>query len=132
MVFLYHFTRSTAIQVNDVVMQPVAGGYEINIFFSRSSKNIIAAGMAGYRNYHALLFGFGITHYRAAGHFVVVQGYDYDRDHILVADPLPDTPLVDKHYYSVEISRLLAAIHLGILTYDANLLVIEKRDNSQP
>jgi len=67
-----------------------------------------------------------------AGHFVVVQGYDYDRDHILVADPLPDTPLVDKHYYSVEISRLLAAIHLGILTYDANLLVIEKPDNGQP
>lgn len=67
-----------------------------------------------------------------AGHFVVVQGYDYDRDHILVADPLPDTPLVDKHYYSVEIMHLLAAIHLGILTYDANLLVIEKRRPLEP
>lgn len=59
------------------------------------------------------------------GHFVVIQGYDHESDRVLIADPLPDNPLHAKRYYSVDLSRLLAAIHLGIVTYDANLLVIE-------
>lgn len=60
-----------------------------------------------------------------AGHFVVLQGYDADREHVLIADPLPDNPKFEKPYYSVELTRLLAAVHLGIVTYDANLLVVE-------
>ncbi len=60
------------------------------------------------------------------GHFVVLQGYDQDGDRILVADPLDNNPRFDQSYYSVDLRRLLAAIHLGIVTYDANLLVIEK------
>ncbi|HSC86829.1 MAG TPA: C39 family peptidase [Polyangiaceae bacterium] len=60
-----------------------------------------------------------------SGHFVILQGYDADREHVLIADPWPDNPEFSKPYYSVEISRLLAAVHLGIVTYDANLLVIE-------
>ncbi len=59
------------------------------------------------------------------GHFVVLQGYDERRDRILVADPLSNNPLCEQSYYSVDFGRLLAAIHLGIVTYDANLLVIE-------
>lgn len=59
------------------------------------------------------------------GHFVVISGYDADREHVLIADPLPDNPKFEKPYYSVELNRLLAAVHLGIVTYDANLLVIE-------
>lgn len=59
------------------------------------------------------------------GHFVVVSGYDADREHVLIADPLPDNPKFEKPYYSVDLNRLLAAVHLGIVTYDANLLVIE-------
>ncbi len=60
------------------------------------------------------------------GHFVVLQGYDQTNDHVLVADPLSNNPLSEHSYYSVDLPRLLAAIHLGIVTYDANLLVIEK------
>jgi hypothetical protein len=60
-----------------------------------------------------------------SGHFVVIRGYDADHEHVLIADPLPDNPKFEKPYYSVEIQRLLAAVHLGIVTYDANLLVIE-------
>lgn len=61
------------------------------------------------------------------GHFVVIQGYDVDSDHVLVADPYPDNPAFGERYYRVELQRLMASILLGIVTYDANLLVIEPR-----
>jgi hypothetical protein len=60
-----------------------------------------------------------------AGHFVVLYGYDPDSREALVADPLQDNPRFGTHYYSVGIQRLLGAVLLGALTYDANLLVIE-------
>jgi len=62
-----------------------------------------------------------------AGHFVVLYGYDLDSDEALVADPLQDNPRFGTHYYPVGIQRLLGAVLLGALTYDANLLVIEPR-----
>lgn len=65
-----------------------------------------------------------------AGHFVVLYGYDPDSREALVADPLQDNPRFGTHYYSVSIQRLLGAVLLGALTYDANLLVIEP-SNSQ-
>jgi len=64
---------------------------------------------------------------RPAGHFVVLCGYDKDTREILVADPLGKNPLSGTHYYAVSIERALGAILLGILTYDANLLIIEPR-----
>lgn len=66
------------------------------------------------------------------GHFVLIQGYDQDNEHLIVADPLPDNPGPGGQHYTVELPRLLAAIHLGIVTYDANLLVIEPSDYSIP
>lgn len=66
------------------------------------------------------------------GHFVVIQGYDQDIEHLIIADPLPDNPGPGCQYYSVELPRLLAAIHLGIVTYDANLLVIEPAESPAP
>ena len=59
------------------------------------------------------------------GHFVVLYGTDEQR-HVLVADPYGANPLGDAHHYSVEMQRLINAIHLGIVTYDANILIIEK------
>jgi hypothetical protein len=38
---------------------------------------------------------------------------------------LQDNPRFGGQYYSVGIQRLLGAVLLGALTYDANLLVIE-------
>lgn len=66
------------------------------------------------------------------GHFVLIQGYDQDNEHLIVADPLPDNPGTGSQHYSVELPRLLAAIHLGIVTYDANLLVIEPNESPFP
>lgn len=59
------------------------------------------------------------------GHFVVVHGYDATTDSVLVADPLHENPRFDSHNYRVGVLRLIGAVLLGVLTYDANLLVIE-------
>jgi len=59
-----------------------------------------------------------------SGHFVVLSGYDRAQREVLVADPLHDNPAFGSHYYRVRMDRLIASILLGILTYDANLLVL--------
>ncbi len=59
-----------------------------------------------------------------SGHFVVLHGYDPKAREVSVADPLQDNPRFNSQYYRVNINRLTASILLGILTYDANLLVI--------
>lgn len=61
------------------------------------------------------------------GHFVVLTGYAKETREILIADPLRDNPLVPSRYYAVNVHRLIGAILLGTMTYDANLLVIERR-----
>lgn len=65
-----------------------------------------------------------------AGHFVVVSGYDSAHRRVLVADPLHDNPRFGDRYYHVSIERLVGAILLGSLSYDANLLVIEEIEDS--
>jgi hypothetical protein len=60
-----------------------------------------------------------------SGHFVVLCGYDMIRRTVLVADPLLLNPLEKGQYYEVTIDRLICSILLGVLTYDANLVIIE-------
>jgi len=59
------------------------------------------------------------------GHFVVLCGYDDKKRLVVVADPHPANPLCNNNYYKVSITRLINSIMLGVLTYDANLLIIE-------
>jgi hypothetical protein len=59
------------------------------------------------------------------GHFVVLTGQRRAAREILIADPLEANPLVRSRYYAVRVQRLIGAILLGVITYDANLLVIE-------
>jgi hypothetical protein len=65
------------------------------------------------------------------GHFVVLTGYRRDTREILIADPLRTNPLVSSRYYAVKVQRLIGAILLGIMTYDANLLVIEPKSKDR-
>ena len=58
------------------------------------------------------------------GHFVVLSGYDRESRVIRVSDPLQDNPRFDSQYYDVGVNRIICAILLGIVTYDANLLVV--------
>lgn len=60
-----------------------------------------------------------------AGHFVVLTGYEQGTREVLVADPLLEKPRFQGHYYRAPIQRVLGAILLGVLTYDANFLVLE-------
>jgi hypothetical protein len=62
------------------------------------------------------------------GHFVVLTGYRRNKREVLIADPLKVNPLSDSRYYAVKTHRLIGAILLGTVTYDANLLVIEPKD----
>jgi hypothetical protein len=58
------------------------------------------------------------------GHFVVLCGYDESKRHVIVADPHRENPLSSDNYYKVSINTLINAILLGVITYDANLLII--------
>jgi len=60
-----------------------------------------------------------------AGHFVVLSGYDRETRRVLVADPLYPNPLAHSHFYEAGIDRVLCSILLGVITYDAKLLIIE-------
>jgi hypothetical protein len=58
------------------------------------------------------------------GHFVLLCAYDRPSKRVRVADPYAENPAFLVHHYDVGIDRLLGAIMLGALTYDANLLLI--------
>lgn len=60
-----------------------------------------------------------------SGHFVVIFGYNAALRTVRIADPLKNNPVGDGHIYEVGLARLVCAILLGTVTYDANLLVIE-------
>lgn len=60
-----------------------------------------------------------------AGHFVVLCGYTRETREVHVADPFPPGLTGQGRYYNVPIERVVGAVYLGIVTYDANLLVIE-------
>ena len=64
-------------------------------------------------------------HGEPVGHFVVLCGYDEAARRIQVADPMRDNPLSPGHVYPVAVDRLRTAILLGVLTFDANLLLLE-------
>lgn len=66
-----------------------------------------------------------------SGHFVVLCGYDSQRRTVLVADPLDPNPIARDHQYAVDIDRVFSAIMLGIVTYDANLLIIQPRQKKE-
>jgi len=59
------------------------------------------------------------------GHFVVLTGYDPTTREVLVSDPLHPNPLSKIHTYPVKIERVIGATYLGVLTYDANLVILE-------
>ncbi|HET8859280.1 peptidase-C39 like family protein [Marivirga sp.] len=60
-----------------------------------------------------------------SGHFVVLSGINHETETIMVSDPLHANPFETQNY-SVNIDHLICAILLGVITYDANLLIIKK------
>ncbi|HEX4478462.1 MAG TPA: C39 family peptidase [Polyangiaceae bacterium] len=66
-----------------------------------------------------------------AGHFVVLSGYRETTREVRVNDPWHPNPVSKGGTYWVTMSRLVNSILLGILTYDANLLIIEKKTDGK-
>lgn len=58
------------------------------------------------------------------GHFVVISGYDAQREEFVVCDPSVHTPFSPSGRYAVAAERLIASILLGGTTDDAVLLVL--------
>lgn len=65
------------------------------------------------------------------GHFVVLAGQDATGQ-VRVFDPYPANPISQDHFYRVNVHRLINAIMLGVLTYDANLLIIAPQETKLP
>lgn len=65
-----------------------------------------------------------------SGHFVILSGYDKNMRNVQVADPFHLNPFAGAHYYWVDVQRVISSILLGIVTYDANLLIIEPPDET--
>jgi Peptidase_C39 like family len=62
-----------------------------------------------------------------SGHFVVIAGYNAKRRRVLIVDPYQPHPYGKTHEYWIGIDRAVGAILLGIVTHDANMLVIHPR-----
>lgn len=59
------------------------------------------------------------------GHFVILSGYHREDRTVLINDPYEPNPIAGAHTYAINIDRVICSILLGVLTYDANLLVIQ-------
>ena len=60
------------------------------------------------------------------GHFVVVSGYNSETREVQIHDPLRRHAISASGTYTLPFLKFSNAVMLGILTYDANLLVIGK------
>ena len=67
-----------------------------------------------------------------SGHFVVLSGYDVERRVTHIDDPLLPNPISTSQHYDVTLQHLVCAVMLGIVTRDANLLVLSPRKKSRP
>jgi len=60
------------------------------------------------------------------GHFVILCDYDPKTRMVTVADPMQPSPVSTEGLYEVNLHRLIGAILLGTLTFDDNLLILQK------
>ncbi len=66
------------------------------------------------------------------GHFVILSGYDPRERVVTVVDPQCPNPFGNRHVYHVSVDRAICAILLGIVTYDAKLLVLHPPGDRHP
>jgi hypothetical protein len=65
------------------------------------------------------------------GHFVVIYGYNPGTREVWIADPHKANPIDNGLHYNIDINRAVTAILLGVITYDANFVVIEPHPKSK-
>lgn len=99
---------------------PIMTGLSVTYLYRCARERFTPEGQSIYDDIHGT----------PCGHFVVLCGYDDVHRRVIVADPARANPLSSNNYYKVSINRLINAIMLGVLTYDANLLIIEPKDTN--
>ena len=62
----------------------------------------------------------------AQGHFVVLCGITGDRSHVFVTDPFDSNPTFGGQKYWVDIQHFINSVLVGVITYDANFILIKK------
>jgi hypothetical protein len=62
-----------------------------------------------------------------SGHFVVIAGYRQRTRELLVCDPWQPNPLTEANRYWLDVDRVISSVLLGVVTYDANMLMIEPK-----
>lgn len=67
-----------------------------------------------------------------SGHFVIISGYDRKARRLLVVDPYEPHPYGGTREYWIRMDRVVNAILLGIVTHDANLLIVSPRKGARP
>ncbi|MCC5942708.1 MAG: C39 family peptidase [Balneolaceae bacterium] len=96
--------------------------------YLKKNQPIIAGLSATYLYQSAREFGpdleFDDVRGESTGHFVVLHGYDIETREVYIADPLKKNPVSEGQFYKMKIDRVVNAILLGIVTYDANLIII--------
>lgn len=59
------------------------------------------------------------------GHFVIIAGISEDGQVAWISDPHEHNPAYEGQHYSVSTIELINSILIGVLTYDANLIIIQ-------
>ncbi len=65
-----------------------------------------------------------------SGHFVVLNGIDEEHKTVHITDPYFPNNLSDQNTYTLTIARVVCAILLGVVTFDANLLLLKRNKAS--
>ncbi len=99
---------------------PIMTGLSVTYLYRCPREHYTETGQSIYDDIHGT----------PCGHFVVLCGYDDEHRRVVIADPARQNPLSSNNYYKVGVHRLINAIMLGVLTYDANLLIIEPKDSN--
>lgn len=60
------------------------------------------------------------------GHFVILEHYESEDRTVTVVDPYQNNPYSKQLKYNISLDRIINSILLGVLTYDANFLTLEK------
>lgn len=97
--------------------QPIIAGLSATYLYNSAREHFTKTGKSRYDDIKGT----------PCGHFVVVCGYDSTKRHVVVADPHQENPISHDNYYKVSLNRLINAVLLGVLTYDATLLLIEPK-----
>ena len=64
------------------------------------------------------------------GHFVILNGMSADLQTVSVTDPYEQNPISPARKYQISTSHFINSILIGVITYDANILIIRKKGQS--